>query len=133
VPGDERPDCLKDPYGYCIKRKVTDPEVWARLGLQISSIREDVHECREAKSILTVAHGRGMDGGRIQVWDGAWMLNGRRNQRFAFMDSDSAGRIMVVDWFQAVQKKDILVHEALHTYLNNINSPLRGLDAESWV
>ncbi len=61
------------------------------------------------------------------------MLNQCRSQRFGYMDSDSAGRIIVVDWFQAVQTRDILVHEALHIYLSNINSPLRGEDAEAWV
>lgn len=133
LPEDYRPECDKDASGYCIRRKVTDPAQWARIGEQIESIREDVHECREAKSILRSAFGAGMDAGRIQVWDGKWLLDGGRRQRTGYIDSDAAGRIVVLDGYWAERQKDVAVHEALHVYLNNINSPLQGPDNERWV
>lgn len=50
-----------------------------------------------------------------------------------FIASDAAGRIIVVDGTLAERDKDILIHEALHVYLHNINSPLTGPDNEAWV
>ena len=49
------------------------------------------------------------------------------------VESDSQGRIIVYDSYYAVQDKGTVVHEALHVYLNNINSPYMGEANEAWV
>ncbi len=129
---DTRPDCDKEPDGYCKIREIREDE-WELFGSVIESIREDVHECREAKAILQSYYAQGRVRGRFRFWDGKDLNAARTRQRFAFMSSDAGGRVINLDGYFALRDKGVVVHEALHVYLNNINSPLRGTDNEDWV
>ena len=132
LPEDNRPDCQKDAQGYCVTRPVRQDE-WDDLGRVIESLREDIHECREAKTILQDFYAQGLEGGRFRFWDGKDLNAARTSQRYGFMSSDARGRIIVYDSYYAVSDKGTVVHEALHVYLNNINSPINGEENELWV
>lgn len=132
LPEDNRPDCRKDADGYCITRPVRQDE-WDDLGRVIESLREDIHECREAKNILRNFYAQGLEGGRFRFWDGKDLNAKRTGQRYGFISSDSRGRVIVYDSYYAVSDKGTVVHEALHVYLNNINSPLMDDANEKWV
>lgn len=134
--GSYRPGCDRDASGFCEIRTPSDEE-WTLLGQRISAIRTTTTECAGAKQILENLYAQGRTAGRLMLWDGydvyydpekgVWM------QRYGQNLSDTQGRYLEFDSKWVFDDPEVLVHEALHYYLDQIGSSLYGDDNENWV
>jgi hypothetical protein len=140
--GTYRPECDRDADKFCVTREFMDGE-WGVLGRKISQLRTHTEACARAKAILQEFHALGADAKRIRGWDGYDVqydsVKGRYTQRFGQVLSDSDGRYIEFDigWIMADRTNpddvEVLAHEALHMYLNEINSAMTGDEAHSWI
>jgi hypothetical protein len=73
--------------------------------------------------------------GRIRLWDGRNYVPGTNEQEMAWgqQNADARGRIMELDSYLAFANRSLVAHEALHAYLNSINSPMSQKDQETWI
>jgi hypothetical protein len=112
------------------------PEEWERLGFRINALREETHECREAKRILLEFHGQPREAGRIQFYDAAY-IPAPGEQLYGFVSSDSAGRFLNYDsrWVFTWEERFALPHEALHEYLHRTGMKLAMSrnEQENWI
>lgn len=134
--GSFRPECERSVSGFCVTRPPSDEE-WTLLGQRINSLRTHTVECAAVKQILQNLYAQGIDGGRIIFWDGYdiyWdAAREKWRQRTGQNLSDIQGRYLEYDAHWVLLDPSVLVHEALHYYLNEINSPLYGEANEDWV
>jgi hypothetical protein len=134
--GSYRPSCDRDTSGFCVTRTPSSEE-WDLLGQRINALRTTTAECASARQILQNLHAQGPQAGRLRLWDGydvyydaerqRWM------QRYGQNLSDAQGRFLEYDSKWVFDDPTVLVHEALHYYLDQIGSTLQGDDNEDWV
>jgi len=125
--------CKKDSYNTCITRAVSRNE-FDRLKARIDAVRENTHECREAKRILLGMHGKGLEAGRFEFFDGYYKAN-PNEQIFGYNDEDQYGRIIVYDSYWVWHDPYLVVHEALHTYLHEtgLKLSMTRVEQENWI
>jgi hypothetical protein len=131
----ERPECARDAQGNCRLRPLYEPE-WKRIGELVTRMTEQSEYCRGAKAIAGQMYSQGRTAERIQVWDNQDRFinaEGKDDMRWGTNLSDAAGRILAYDSYLLFNKRSLFAHEALHAYLNSINSPLMGDPNEEWV
>lgn len=129
--GTGRPACERDANGWCITRVLTQAE-WDRFAERVEQIRETSAECLGAKQALRGLVAQGRLAERIRFWNG-YDKPTPTTQRFGQNLSDAQGRYLTYDSHWAWEMPTLIVHEGLHYYLHQINSPLMGQDNEDWV
>ena len=134
--GTYRPECDRDGNGHCVTRELQGYE-WDLLGQKISQLRTSTAACARAKGILEEFHAMGPQAQRIRVWEGhdvQWDPEDQRyEQRLGQVLSDVHGRYIEYDAYWVMRDQELIAHEALHMYLNEINSPLTGKEAHVWI
>ncbi|HEU0078407.1 MAG TPA: hypothetical protein VFQ76_12195 [Longimicrobiaceae bacterium] len=134
--GTGRPACERDANGLCITRDLTADE-WTRLGAAIEAIRENPAECKGAKDALRGLFAQGPQADRFRLWDGYdkyWDEDlGKDQQRVGQNLSDVQGRYIEYDSYWVWNDPTLVVHEGLHLWLYQTNSPLMGKANEDWV
>ena len=99
-------------------------------------MQDSLPECAQAKIYAQELVARGRD--RFLVWNGYDKYPDPESetgfsQRYGYNTSDSQGRILVFDSYWLMRDRTLVAHEALHNYLNRINSALMGKENERWV
>lgn len=133
--GTYRPECDRDANGFCVTREFSNDE-WDALAVQISNLQTPTAACARAKQILQELHAFGPGSQRLRAWDGYDIYrngSGQLVQRLGQNLSDVQGRYIEFDSYWAVRDPEVLAHEALHWYLDEIRSPLLGEANEDWV
>ncbi|MFL5382542.1 MAG: hypothetical protein ACJ8GN_08540 [Longimicrobiaceae bacterium] len=130
-----RPPCRRDPSGMCMTEGVDSREL-QRIVDRINAMQDSLPECAEAKGYAQELVAQGAD--RFRVWNGYDKYPDPDSptgysQRFGYNSSDANGRILVYDSYWLFEDRTLVAHEALHNYLNRINSPLLGKANENWV
>jgi hypothetical protein len=134
-PEDLRPECSRDAQGNCVLHPPSDAE-WRRIGELVNRMTEGSEYCRGAKAIANEMYGRGLAAGRFKLWynrDTFINEDGEEDMRWGANTSDAGGRILAFDSYVLFNTRSLFAHEALHAYLNSINSPLMGRANEDWV
>lgn len=128
-----RTACEKDAYGACIERDLR-PDEWDELGKRINAVREDTHECRQAKGILQNMYGQGLGAGRFQLFDG-YYKPAAGEQTYGYNSQDQYGRILVYDSYWIWRDQYLLIHEALHAYLEQtgMNLSMDVTQQHNWI
>ena len=107
------------------------------LGDKIAQLHTPTAACARAKGILEELHATGPGAQRIRGWDGydvQWDPEDQRyEQRYGQVLSDQQGRYIQYDIHWVLRDQQLLAHEALHIYLNEINSPMTGKEAHAWI
>jgi hypothetical protein len=132
--GTGRPECQRDENKNCITRVLTEEE-WNRFAARVEEISEASEVCAGAKNALRGLVAQGRLAQRIRFWDG-YDKPTPTTQRYGQNLSDTQGRYIIYDsywvWDRA-ELRSLIVHEGLHLYLFQINSPLMGQENEDWV
>jgi len=140
--GTYRPKCDREASGHCITRELGYVE-FNTVALKIHDLLEPTPACARAKAILLDLVAQGPAAMRIRGWTGYDVFydpsKGEYRQKFGQVLSDAQGRYIQydIDWVttdrQDPDDREVIVHEGLHMYLNEINSPLMGQAAEDWM
>jgi hypothetical protein len=108
------------------------PAEWERFAERVEQIRETSTECAGAKQALRGLVAQGVSAQRIRFWDG-YDKPTPTTQRFGENLSDAQGRYLIYDSHWVWEMPTLIVHEGIHHYLYQINSPLMGQANEDWV
>jgi len=113
------------------------------FGQKISQLHTPTVACGRAKEILQEFHALGPSAQRIRGWDGYDVGynpdTGRWWQRFGQALSDVHGRYLeydiawIVGGYKDPDHREVLAHEALHVYLNEIRSPMTFNEQHAWI
>jgi hypothetical protein len=139
----DRPECRRPVAGSdaCVTRdpKTTAPpgelSEWDQIGVIVNRMTANTAYCRRAKELAQQMYAAGPVNARIILWDGRNYVPNTNMQRMLWgrNGADARGRKLELDSYLVFNTRSLLAHEALHSYLNDVNSPMSATDQEIWV